>query len=165
MIGSPGAGKSTFARALAERTGLPLSHLDAEYWLPGWTAPAPNQWRSKLAQLTSGERWVIDGNYGGSLDMRLKRADTVIYLDFPTLLCLWRALSRMVILRGQVRDDTAPGCPERIDLPFLAYIASFRSRKRARYHRRLQRFRVRTLVFKSPAQAAQWLDSLPRLAA
>src|SRR6478672_12302851 len=105
VIGSPGAGKSTFARALAARTGLPLIHLDREYHLPGWVEPPEADWRARIDQLIAGDRWIIDGNYGGSMDVRLNRADTVILLDYPSWLCLWRVVSRIATLHGRVRPD------------------------------------------------------------
>ncbi len=90
VLGSPGAGKSTFARALAALTGLPLIHLDAHYHLPGWQEPDPAEWDARLDGLIAGGTWIIDGNFGSSLDRRLARADTAILLDYPTLVCLSR---------------------------------------------------------------------------
>ena len=132
VIGSPGAGKSTFAQRLGDLTGLPVRHLDAEYWLPGWTERDATAWQEKLAGLVAEDRWIVDGNYGGSLTTRAARADTIIHLDYSTALCLWRAVKRIVTTHGKVRADSAPGCPEQFDPSFLAYIAMFRARKRAK---------------------------------
>ena len=160
IIGSPGAGKSSLARKLAALAGLPLRHLDAEYWLPGWTEREPAAWQDRLAALVAEERWIIDGNYGGSLAMRAERADTVIFLDYPTALCLWRAVKRIVTTYGKVRADSALGCPEQFDPAFLAYIALFRSRKRAKIARLIELFRGKTLHFTRPSQADVWLAGL-----
>lgn len=160
IIGSPGAGKSTLARRLAAATGLPLRHLDAEYWLPGWTEPERAAWQDRLAALVKGERWVIDGNYGGSLAIRLARADTVVHLDYPTALCLARAIKRIVTTYGRVRADAAPGCPEQLEPSFLAYIALFRARKRSGLMARLAGFDGRVLRFTRPGQAEHWLAGL-----
>lgn len=164
IIGSPGAGKSTLARRLAARTGLPLKHLDAEYWLPGWTEREPQDWQDKLAALVSEDRWIIDGNYGSSLAPRASRADTIIHLDYPTALCLWRACKRIFTTYGRVRADSAPGCPEQFDPSFLGYIALFRTRKRAKLIRLVAGFRGTVICFTRPAQAEHWLASLAQAA-
>lgn len=133
VIGSPGAGKSTLATALAAATGLPLIHLDREHWQPGWVEPDPAEWQARNAALVAGERWVIDGNYGSSLPGRVKRATLIVWLDLPTHVCLSGAIRRAVRYRGIVRPDMREGCPERMDgewLKFLHYIATFRRRKR-----------------------------------
>jgi adenylate kinase family enzyme len=160
VIGSPGAGKSTFARALAMRTGLPLIHLDAEYWRSGWVEPPAHEWLARLEALTASERWIMDGNYGGSLAMRLARADAAIWLDYPTGLCLWRVLCRTARYRGVSRPDMAPGCPEQVNLEFLRYIATFRRTKRPGIVRRLERFEGKVVRFATPAAAGRWLAEL-----
>jgi adenylate kinase family enzyme len=160
VIGSPGAGKSTFARLLAERTGLPLIHLDAEYHLPGWTEPEVAEWQARLKQLVAGDSWIIDGNYGGSMEYRLTRTDTAILLDYPTWLCLWRLLKRIVTLRGTVRPDAPPGCPERFDWAFLLYVAAFRTRKIPALELRLAAFPGTVVRFRRPADARAFLDRL-----
>lgn len=133
VIGSPGAGKSTLAIAIAAQTKLPVIHLDREYWRPNWVEPPEAEWRALNAQLVAGERWVIDGNYGSSMPARLARADLVVWLDLPTRVCLAGALRRMAQHRGRVRPDMREGCPERLNpefLAFLFYILTFRRRKR-----------------------------------
>lgn len=160
VLGSPGAGKSTFARALAQRAGLPLIHLDAEYHLPGWVEPNEDTWLARLETLVSAERWIIDGNYGGSMSFRLARADTAILLDYPSWLCLWRVTKRIVTLHGTVRPDAPPGCPERFDWAFLRYVSAFRSGKRPAIERRLACFPGKVVRFQRPTGAQVFLDSL-----
>lgn len=160
VIGSPGAGKSTFARALAQLTSLPLIHLDAEYHLPGWIERDEAEWSEKLDCLLAADRWIIDGNYGGSMDRRLARADTAILLDYPTALCLWRLFRRVITLNGQVRPDAAPGCPERFDWEFVRYVANFRRDKNPMLQQRLTRFPGRVIRFARPAEAQVFLDRL-----
>ncbi|WP_133365245.1 topology modulation protein [Qipengyuania sediminis] len=162
IIGSPGAGKSTLARQIAAATELPLYHLDAEYWLPGWTERDPQDWGVKLTKLVEGTHWIIDGNYGATLEPRLAKADTVLWLDYPTATCLWRVVKRIAASYGRVRPDSAPGCPERLDLAFLLYIARFRSRKRPRTLRLLTAFDGVVLHFRRPAEASAWLGRLPQ---
>lgn len=94
IIGSPGAGKSTFARRLTARTGLPLTHLDDLYWNPGWVKVERTLWLERLRGALGGEAWIIDGNYSSTLLRRAYRADTVIFLTLPRWQCLWRAFWR-----------------------------------------------------------------------
>jgi len=111
VTGMAGAGKSTFSRALSARTGLPVIVLDFHYWLPGWTEPADAKWRQKQERLLAGEAWIADGNYHATLELRLGRADTVVFLDTPWQVCAWRALLRGV--RARPDDFELPeGCQE-----------------------------------------------------
>ncbi|MEL6971000.1 MAG: adenylate kinase, partial [Bacteroidota bacterium] len=105
IIGCCGAGKSTVARRLHDLTDLPLQHLDQHYWLPNWQEPDKASWQAKVQALSDQPQWIIDGNYGGTLDIRLQRADTVIYLDYATPKCLWRITKRIWRYHGQVRPD------------------------------------------------------------
>ena len=123
VIGCGGAGKSTLARALGQRLGLPVVHLDEEYWSPGWRAAEPALWRTRQEDLVAADRWIIDGNYVSTLDVRLSAADTVVFLDLAPWRCAWQANRR--VLAGRGRANTAPGCLERLDrrhLRFLRYI-------------------------------------------
>jgi adenylate kinase family enzyme len=163
VIGISGAGKSTFSRTLAARTGLPLIHLDREFWQPGWKITPREPWRAKVAELVQSEAWIMDGNYGASLDLRLPRADTAVWFDYPRHVCLGRALWRVLTTYGRVRADLAPGCPEKIDLEFLRYIWDFNAKSRpqivsmlAEHGRHLQ-----PVVVGRDRDAEVFLDGLP----
>ena len=130
VIGSGGAGKSTVAAEIGERLGLPVVHLDALYWRPGWTEPTKHEWERTVRQILDGEAWVMDGNYGGTLDLRLAAADAVVFLDLPRLLCLWRVVKRRFRYHGRTRPDMAAACPERLSAEFLRWIWDYpRSRR------------------------------------
>jgi adenylate kinase family enzyme len=163
VIGICGAGKSTFARALAARTGLPLIHLDKEFWQPGWVERQRSAWRQRVVEIAAGERWIMDGNYAGSLDLRLPRADTVIWFDYPTSVCLGRVLWRVMSTYGQVRYDMAEGCPERLDAGFLRYVCTFNAKERPQSVAALERHgrHVRRVVFRRDREARRFLDDLP----
>src|SRR5262249_6798609 len=130
VIGISGAGKSTFARQLAVSTRLPLIHLDTEFWQPGWKVTERAEWRAKVAKLAEREAWIMDGNYGASLDLRLPRADTLMWFDYPRLLCVWRVLWRVATTYGRVRPDLAPRWPDQFDLEFQRFIWSFKPKSR-----------------------------------
>ena len=162
VIGIPGAGKSTFSRELAERTGLPVIHLDKEFWQPGWVQMPRAAWRAKVVELAAGERWIMDGNYDSSLDLRLPRADTAVWFDYPTLRCVQRALWRAVRTYGEVRADMGAGCPERFDMEFLRYIWTFNSQQRPRVVAALAQFgrHIDPVVFRRDRDVARFLRTL-----
>jgi adenylate kinase family enzyme len=130
VVGSGGAGKSIFATRLGERTGLPVIHLDALYWRSGWKQTPQEEWAGVVDALVARDAWVMDGNYGGTLDARLAACDTVVFLDLPRRVCLWRVLRRWLRHRGRTRPDMAPGCEERLSLEFLRWIWQYRARRR-----------------------------------
>jgi adenylate kinase family enzyme len=125
IIGCCGAGKSTFARKLKSLINLEVIHLDQFYWNPNWVETEKPEWEMNVKELADKEEWIIDGNYEGTMDLRIVRADTIIYLDRSTLLCLWRVLLRTVKNFGQVRLDMPEGCKERFSLSFLHYVATY----------------------------------------
>jgi adenylate kinase family enzyme len=94
VTGMAGSGKSSFSRSLAAKTGLPVIHLDVQFWKPGWIAPSENEWREKQRGLLAGDAWIVDGNYHETLDLRLERADTIVFLDTHWLVCAERAFRR-----------------------------------------------------------------------
>lgn len=160
VIGSPGAGKSTLSHELAARTGLPLFHLDKLFWRPGWVERDRDEGRAELAEVLAGERWIIDGNYGSSLPLRIARADTVVWLDYPTWLCFGRVFTRWWQYRGRARPDMTEGCPENLNLEFLLYVLNFRSAWQHRNAAALGEFTGQVLRFSHPRQAAEWLAQL-----
>ncbi len=120
VVGSGGAGKTTFSRELSRRTGLPVVHLDRKYWKPGWVTTPQDEWRNVLSESLHGNQWIADGNYAGTFDIRFSRADTIIILALPRWRCVSRAVRRSLLNRG--RAVQAEGCPERIDFAFLWWV-------------------------------------------
>ena len=137
VVGPGGAGKSTFATELGRLTDLPVIHLDHHYWRPGWVETSAAEWRPVQERLIAGDRWVVDGNYGGTFDVRFERADTVIVLEPSRLACLLGALRRSLPNRGVAIQ--ADGCPERIDLAFLRWIWRYPRDSRPRLDGALER--------------------------
>ena len=166
LIGSGGAGKSTLATGIGARMALPVIHLDARYWHAGWRPTPPDDWRREVERLAAEPAWVMDGNYGGTLDLRLAACDTVVFLDLPRVVCLWRVLRRRLRYRGRSRPDVAPGCPERLDREFVRWVWTYPRQRRPEVLRRLAALPadVRVVHLRSQRAVAAWLATLPPVA-
>lgn len=160
VIGSSGSGKSTLSVVLGELSGLPVVHLDKEYWLPGWTEPDRDSWNARLADLAARPEWIIDGQYGSSLLTRLQRADLAIFLDLPTRVCLWRVARRIIGTYGRVRSDMGAGCPEKLNLEFVQFVATFRRLQRPKIVAALGGSRVRAAWLRSRREQAEFAAAL-----
>ena len=156
IIGPCGSGKSTLARELAPRLGLPLVHMDQLGWQEGWVETERAELVARLADAVAQEKWLIEGNYGGTMVQRLERADTVIYLDFPIRLCLWRLLRRIATHRGRSRPDMPEGCPERFDAAFFWYVMNWNSGPRPRTEAKLKGYGGTLIRLQSPRALAEW---------
>lgn len=159
IIGPCGSGKSTLARELAPRLDLPLVHMDQLGWQAGWVETEKAELHARLAEVVARDAWLIEGNYGSTLAPRLERADTVIYLDFPIRLCLWRLLRRVARLNGQSRPDMPEGCPERFDAAFFWYVMRWNSGPRVRTEAQLAQFRGTLVRLTSPRALERWRDA------
>jgi adenylate kinase family enzyme len=140
IVGCSGGGKSTLAIGLGARQSLPVAHLDNLFWKPGWKECALEEFRPKVEAAAAGERWIIEGNFTSASHLRFARADTVVWIELPILLCLWRAFRRMLLSFGRVRPDLAPGCPEQFDLAFYRYIVDWNRVTRPKMARVLAQF-------------------------
>jgi adenylate kinase family enzyme len=161
IVGPGGAGKSTLARRLAARSGLPLIHLDEHFWHPGWIETPRDTWRMRQRELFAGDAWIADGNYSATLDERLPRADTVIFLDFPVWRTIPRALRRSIGQRGTAVQ--AEGCPERVDVQFLRWIANYRRRSRPVVLAAIAEHapQARVHVLRNPRAVDAFVDAIP----
>lgn len=162
VIGPGGAGKSTFSRVLATRLGLPVIHLDALYWRAGSEPTAADEWRAVVHGLLARERWVMDGNYGGTLDVRLAACDAVIFLDLPRWVCLagvFERWVRFVVGRGA---PLPAGNPGRVTWSFVQWIWTYRRRRRPDVLRRLASLPAdrRVVILRSRRAMARFLESI-----
>ncbi|WP_270180855.1 DNA topology modulation protein [Alkalihalobacillus sp. CinArs1] len=139
IIGSGGSGKSTLARALGERLQIDVYHLDALFWKPNWEGVPKEEQRDVQLNIVSKDEWICDGNYGGTMEIRLDAADTVIFLDLPRALCTYRVFKRAVQYRNRTRPDMGEGCKERVSLTFLKWVWNYPKEKRPEILRRLNR--------------------------
>lgn len=130
IIGSGGAGKSALATRLGEKTGFEVIHLDKLYWKPNWVEPQKEEWKKTVEEALKRDSWIMDGNFGGTMEMRIAACDTVIFLDVPRLVCVWRVLKRAVFYHGRNRPDMADGCYEKFDWPFIKWVWNYPKRSK-----------------------------------
>ena len=130
VIGNCGVGKSTFSTKLNHSTNIDLIHLDSYYWKANWVESKNDEWLTKVEKLANRPSWIIDGNYGGTMDIRINRADTIIFLDYPTRKALWRVIKRIYKYWGKTRPDMPENCNERFDLHFIIYVALFNFKRK-----------------------------------
>lgn len=143
IIGSPGSGKSTFARALHEATGLPLIHLDNLFWNADKTNVEKEVFLARLEDALQRERWIIDGNYLSTMDKRLAACDTVFFLDYPVDVCLEGIRQR----QGQPRPDMPwVEQPDECDQEFLAMIHNFPAETRPKVLALLAKYPDKVIV-------------------
>jgi adenylate kinase family enzyme len=130
IIGSGGAGKSTLAPRLGEKMGIEVVHLDKLFWNPGWVPTAKDEWREIVGQALEKDSWIIDGNFGGTLEMRVQACDTIIFLDIPRRICMYRIVKRWVTYNRNTRPDMADGCEERFDWEFFMWVWNYPKRSK-----------------------------------
>lgn len=137
---SAGVGKSTFAARLGEILDLPVHHLDAYHWKPGWQEADKEEFKAAQQTIVKGENWIIEGNYSSTFDIRMAQADTFIYLELPLLVCLYRVLKRWLANIGKTRPDMGEGCPEKMEWEFLKFIVTTYAERKVKMRIRMRSF-------------------------
>lgn len=162
IIGSAGAGKSTLARQLGEALSLPVVHLDRYYWQPGWVPTSNDEWDAFVIGEARREQWIMDGNYSRTLDLRLQRADMVVFLDMPRLLCLYRIIKRRIRYHGKTRPDLNEECPEKLDWAFVRWVWNYKKRSRDKVMERLRQAesRKRVVILNNPKEVTRFLAQI-----
>ncbi len=162
IIGSGGAGKSTLAKQLAIKLNINLYHLDAIFWKPGWEETAKPEWVKIQQNLCKEPEWIMDGNYGGTIQIRLDASDTVIFLDFNRYLCLYRAITRFIKYYGKSRPDMAEGCNEKFDFNFIKWIYEYPKVKKPIILQKLKNLSKETKIYvlKSPKEVELFLKKI-----
>ena len=157
IIGCPGAGKSTFARKLSEKTGLELFYLDMIWHKPDKTTVARDEFDLRLNEIFERDTWIIDGNYLRTMERRLSECDTVFFFDLPTEVCLEGAASRV----GKKREDM-PWVETEVDEDFLRRILDFEKDQKPKIHEYLEKIKSEKeiIIFKSRGEADDFIDSL-----
>lgn len=159
VIGSGGAGKSSFARRLGKLLDIEVIHLDTLYWKAGWVETPKAAWAETVAGLVRRDSWIMDGNYSGTFDIRFQACDAVVFLDMPRLLCLWRVLKRAVIYRNRSRPDMAAGCDEKLTREFILWVWNYPKTRRPRVLELMRRAGdgKQLVRLRSPAEAEKYL--------
>jgi adenylate kinase family enzyme len=162
IIGSGGAGKSTLARALGEILQIEVLHLDRFHWQPGWIGLPKDEWQKTVEDLLKRESWIMDGNFGGTMERRLAASDTAIFLDFPRTICLYRVFRRWLAYRNTNRPDMTEGCNEKIDWDMVHWVWTFPERARPQIEDRLQKVAgEKTIIrLRSPKEVNNFLSEL-----
>lgn len=160
VIGQPGAGTSSLARALSARVGLPVVHLDHIHWQSGWVERPIEEKIPLIRAEEEKEAWIIEGGLSRTWDTRLARADTLVWVDAGLMRRLWRVLARSWRYRGRVRPDLPEGCPEQFGLgtvAFIWFILRTARRARARMAREFAAFEGEKVRLASFAQVEAWV--------
>ena len=156
VIGCPGSGKSTFSREFHKITGIPLFHLDMMYWNADRTTVDKVIFRERLLDTLKKSEWIIDGNYGSTIELRLKECDTVIFLDYPLEVCLEGIKER----RDKVRTDM-PWVETDDDAEFIEFIKNYNSQSRPEVMELLGKYSEKDVhIFKSRNEADEFLNQI-----
>ncbi len=159
IIGCPGSGKSTFGRKLKHITGLPLYHLDMMYWNEDKTTVSKEIFIERLQEVMSNPEWIIDGNYSGSMEMRIKECDTVFFLDYPTEVCIDGIVKR----KGKPRSDMPWVENDNTDEEFIAFIKNYNMESRPKVIKLLEKYSSKSIiVFRSRVESEEYLSSLKK---
>ncbi|MGG0718545.1 topology modulation protein [Robertmurraya massiliosenegalensis] len=138
---SAGAGKSTLAKKLAEKLAIPVYHLDTLYWKPGWVESDIDEFWNAQEEIVQQSKWIIEGNYSSTFDLRFAHADTIVYVEKPLLTCLYRVVKRRIQNHGRTRSDMTLGCEEKIDWQFIKFILTTYHRRKKKMAERCERFK------------------------
>lgn len=164
VIGYAGAGKSTLARALGEHYRIPVLHLDRVQFTSNWQERERGEAQQLVRDFMDNSQWVIDGTYSKfEFERRLSEADSIIFLDFPRLICFFQAWKRYFQFWNTVRPDMADGCCEKMDPEFILWLL-WRGRtrkKRKKFQQVLARYPEKTVVLHSQKEIDRYLEGLP----
>ena len=154
VIGCPGSGKSTVSRTLHNKTGIPLYHLDMMYWNADKTTVEKSVFLELLSAVLEKNEWIIDGNYGSTMELRMAACDTVIFLDYPLDVCLDGIRER----RGKPRSDM-PWIETEEDAEFIEFIKNYNEQQKPKVLELLKKYDDKNIIiFKSREQADAFLN-------
>lgn len=159
VIGCPGSGKSVFSRALHEIISIPLYHLDLLYWKEDKTTVTKEIFLGKLENILKTKKWIIDGNYGSTMKMRIQECDTVFFLDYPVEVCLDGIRER----KGKARPDMPWIEDEESDPEFISFIKNYKKESRPKVINLLRQYSEKNItIFKSRSEADSYLNNLEK---
>ena len=154
VIGCPGSGKSTVSRTLHNKTGIPLYHLDMMYWNTDKTTVEKSVFLERLSAVLEKDEWIIDGNYGSTMELRMVACDTVIFLDYPLEICLDSIKERS----GKPRSDM-PWIETEEDAEFIEFIKNYEEQQKPKVLELLKKHSDKNIIiFKSREEADAFLN-------
>lgn len=157
VIGCPGSGKSTFSKQLHSKTGIPLYHLDRMFWNEDKTTVEKRVFLERLSATLEKDEWIIDGNYASTMELRMQKCDTVIFLDYPLEICLAGIQER----RGKARSDMPWVESDSPDEEFLRFIQSYNTQSKPQVLSLLDKYADKhILIFKTRSEASAFLSQL-----
>jgi adenylate kinase family enzyme len=164
---SAGVGKSTFARRLGGILGIEVTHLDSLFWKPGWVEATQEEFSAPQKEIVQKPQWIIEGNYSSTFELRFEHADTIIYLELPLYVCLYRVLKRWLTNLGSTRPDMGEGCEEKMDWAFLKFIVTTYHSRKTKMEDRMAHFQSlgpekKVFKLRSKREIAAFLESLDR---
>ena len=167
IVGAPGSGKSSLARALGARLDLPVFHMGHIHWKPDWVERSRAEKMALARDVLVRDAWVFEGGFSAIQEERLARAEAVVWLDLPYTLRMWRVLRRTITWYGRVRPDMQKGCPEGRNpemLEFWRYIWRTRHSARDRLSASLDPVPNHLTLYhlRSQGQVRRFLERLPR---
>lgn len=156
VLGCSGSGKSTFSKKLSKKTGLPLYYLDMLYWNNDWTHISREEFREKQKEIMKGDEWILDGNFRGTIETRLKRCELAYLLDFPVEVCLEGIKERV----GKKREDM-PCVATELDNELVTFVKNFSTDCRPKILELFRKYpNVKVITFKSRKEADEYLKNL-----
>lgn len=162
VIGCSGSGKSTLSQKLHRILQLPIIHLDRYYWQANWQATEQEEWDQKVTEFALTDRWIIDGNYSRTLDIRIERANVIVFLDIPRWLCMYRIVKRRIHYHGRTRPDLNKDCPEKLDIGFLKWVWNYRKRNRVKTLEKLEQVKEhkKIVIIRNKKQLEELIEQL-----
>lgn len=158
VIGCPGSGKSTLSKKLHKITNIPLFHLDMIYWKENKTTIDKQEFIDRLSEIIKQEKWIIDGNYASTMELRMKECDTIIFLDYPVDVCLNGVKTR----KNQQRSDM-PWISDSDDLEFLKFIKNYNQNNKPKVLELLNKYKDKKIyIFTSRSDSKEFLKILDK---
>ena len=147
IIGSSGAGKSTFARELGSILKMKVFHLDRYFWQRGWRVKTRDTRIDILQEIVREKQWIIEGSYLSSSELHLHEADTIIFLDIPPLLCLWRLTKRHLAYRRRSRRDIPEGSTDKLTMSHILKVVTFPLEDRRTIKQKLRNYKSKQIIW------------------